>query len=155
MPPPNSPLCSPCTLRDRRVDGKGCALWSSTAWCNSWLDLVAVWPRASLLTALDLSFHIQEAGIITAVIAEGCGGWRSSWTRNNWTDAQLTGAMCQQFSPSPRPSPKKGLTEANHHLLKAKVQTTEQQVPKALTPLLTHLENSRGFLWITELSRNF
>lgn len=72
--PPNSSLCSPCTLRDRRVYGKGCALWSSTAWCQSWLDLVAVWPRASLLTALDLSFHIQEEWIITAVITEGCEG---------------------------------------------------------------------------------
>ena len=42
--------------------------------CQYWLDLVAVWPRASLLTALDLSSHIQEERIITAVITEGCEG---------------------------------------------------------------------------------
>ena len=50
---------------------------------------------------------------------------------------------------------KKGLKEASHHLLKAKIQTTKQQVPKALNPFLTHPENSKGFLWTTELSRNF
>ena len=71
---PYSSLCSSCTLRDRRAYGKGSGLWSSTAWCKSWLDLVALWPRASLLTALGLSFHISEVGIIIALSTEGYGG---------------------------------------------------------------------------------
>lgn len=39
------------------------------AWFSS-----CVWPRASLLTALGLSFHISEVGIIIALSTEGYGG---------------------------------------------------------------------------------
>lgn len=145
-------LCCLCTLRGKRAYGKGCGL-SLTA--KFWLDLIAVWPWANLLTAPSLSFPISEMGIkiplhTEAVKGKGVHGTEAT---KRMPDSQEP-CEHQQFPHHYGHCLKPGLTETTVSS-KPRSKPLRQQVPKALNPSLTHWETSRGFLFTTELSRNF